>query len=198
MSLAKWLFCSWTRDKHKIFAKEIIQELEKKADVDSPQFVGTPSGPTADPGTQNAQFATTKFVSKALSEKASKNGDTFTGNLVLDIPPDSGATIFPIIIRGKYSETSIGSTYEWKLGISTIGTTMYIRYHTDNVIGISPVTGIFPLKDITTLGSEYNIWSKTFTKKINNGADIDVPQKAGTMALLSDIEDTLRKYNLIS
>ena len=75
---------------------------------------------------------------------------------------------------------------------------MYIRYRTDNVIGISPITGIFPLKDITTLGSEHCIWSKTFTKKLNNGADIDVPQKAGTMALLSDIEDTLRKYNLIS
>ncbi len=198
MSLAKWLFCSWTRDKHKVFAKEIIQELEKKADVDSPNFTGIPLGPTAEPGTQSKQFATTEFVSNALNEKASKNGDTFTGNLVLDIPPGSGATIFPITIIGKYSETSIGSPYEWKLGISTIGTTMYIRYRMENVIGISPITGIFPIKDITTLGSEHGIWSKTFTKKLNNGADIDVPQKAGTMALLSDIEDTLRKYNLIS
>ena len=197
MSLAKWLFCSWTRDKHKVFAKEIIQELEKKANVDSPNFTGIPLEPTAEPGTQSKQFATTEFVSNALGEKASKNGDTFTGNLVLDIPPGSGATIFPITIIGKYSETGVGSTYEWKLGISTIGTTMYIRYRTDNVIGISPITGIFPLKDITTLGSEHCIWSKTFTKKSNNGADIDVPQKAGTMALLSDIEDTLRKYNLI-
>lgn len=196
MSLAKWLFCSWTRDKHKVFAKEIIQELEKKADVDSPNFTGIPLGPTAEPGTQSKQFATTEFVSNALNEKASKNGDTFIGNLVLDIPPGNGGKIYPVTIKGKYSETTSG--YEWKLGISTVGTTFYIRYNSEDIIGVSPVLGIFPVKKTATLGYEKGPWSKTFTQKINNGADIDVPQKAGTMALLSDIEDTLRKYNLIS
>lgn len=39
-----------------------------------------------------------------------------------------------------------------------------------------------------TLGSSSTKWSKTFTKVINNGADIAVPETGGTMALLSDIE----------
>ena len=38
---------------------------------------------------------------------------------------------------------------------------------------------------------------EVYAKKINNGGDIAIPEKAGTMALLSDIEDILKKYGLI-
>ena len=40
-----------------------------------------------------------------------------------------------------------------------------------------------------TLGSSNRMWAKTFTKVINNGADIAIPTTGGTMALTSDIPD---------
>jgi hypothetical protein len=44
----------------------IATAVATKADLNSPTFLGTPSGPTASSGTSNTQLATTAFVQAAL------------------------------------------------------------------------------------------------------------------------------------
>ena len=44
------------------------KKLEKKADLDSPHFIGEPTAPTADPGTNTDQIATTAFVQDAVED----------------------------------------------------------------------------------------------------------------------------------
>lgn len=43
----------------------------------------------------------------------------------------------------------------------------------------------------------YEKWTRMFAANLNNGADIAIPTKAGTLALLSDVEDILKKHGLI-
>lgn len=54
-------------------------------------------------------------------------------------------------------------------------------------------TGIKPQQLGLTLGvpgtGEYGRWSNTYTKKINNGADLIVPTEGGTLARLEDLAD---------
>lgn len=50
-----------------------------KADLASPTFTGTPSAPTAAPGTNTTQLATTAYVVTGLNTKAPVASPTFTG-----------------------------------------------------------------------------------------------------------------------
>lgn len=50
-----------------------------RAPVASPAFTGTPTAPTATPGTNTAQLATTEFVTTAVAPKANVASPTFTG-----------------------------------------------------------------------------------------------------------------------
>lgn len=43
------------------------EKFNKKADLDSPTFAGTPAAPTAEPGTNTTQLATTEFVMAAVA-----------------------------------------------------------------------------------------------------------------------------------
>jgi hypothetical protein len=45
-----------------------IVDLSSKANIDSPTFTGTPLSPTATPGTNTTQIATTEFVQQAASQ----------------------------------------------------------------------------------------------------------------------------------
>ena len=45
----------------------VASAVASKADINSPTFTGTPAGPTASSGTSTTQFATTAFVTAALS-----------------------------------------------------------------------------------------------------------------------------------
>lgn len=49
------------------FAATITNALAAKAALDSPTFTGTPAAPTAAPGTDSTQIATTGFVTAALA-----------------------------------------------------------------------------------------------------------------------------------
>ncbi len=136
-------------------------------------------------------------VAAELENKISKSGDTIDGQLTVGLPVGSGGTTYPIVIKGKYSNTPYSTEYKWGIGLSTVSTVFYIAYGKQNVIAITPVTGIIPQRTGLALGADYGRWENTFTKKLNNGADIEIPNKAGTMALVSDIEDILRKHKLI-
>jgi hypothetical protein len=57
----------------------LTSDLALKAPLDSPTFTGTPLAPTATPGTNTTQIATTAFVVAADALKADLASPTFTG-----------------------------------------------------------------------------------------------------------------------
>lgn len=52
------------------YAVRKINEL--KADIESPDFSGTPTSPTAEKGTKTTQIATTEFVDSAIADYVEK------------------------------------------------------------------------------------------------------------------------------
>lgn len=52
-------------------------------------------------------------------------------------------------------------------------------------------TSFAALKTGVNLGSTIYPWAVTYTKKINNGYDLIVPQKAGTLATIEDVNEAL-------
>lgn len=53
--------------------------------------------------------------------------------------------------------------------------------------GISPV----PLNTKMALGNQAHPWKKLYVKEINNGYDLTVPAKSGTLATIEDVNDAL-------
>lgn len=53
--------------------------LDNKANINSPEFVGSPKAITPEKGTNNTQLATTAFVHSGLVDKADINSPAFTG-----------------------------------------------------------------------------------------------------------------------
>lgn len=56
----------WTLDTISLFWEKIKERIDAKASFDSPVLTGTPTAPTADPGTNTQQIATTAFVTTAF------------------------------------------------------------------------------------------------------------------------------------
>jgi hypothetical protein len=63
----------------KLDQSEAAGELDLKANIDSPTFTGVPAAPTAAPGTNTTQLATTAFAAAIAALKADINNPTFTG-----------------------------------------------------------------------------------------------------------------------
>lgn len=151
--------------------------------------------------TRDKQKTFADAIIQDLDSKMSKYGGEMLGQLVCNIPPNDEhpeGTIYPIQMKGKYKSSST-SNYHWQLGMATIGPIFYLCYQGRHLFGFSPALGFFLEADSNlTIGYKQRPWANVFTKKISNGeANIEIPSKAGTMALVSDIEDVLRKYNLI-
>jgi hypothetical protein len=71
----------------------IATAVGSKADLSNPQFLGTPFAPTASPGTNTTQIATTAFVKSAVDASqatATITGGTITGITNLEV--NGGAT----------------------------------------------------------------------------------------------------------
>ena len=138
-------------------------------------------------------------VAEELDSKMPANGGTITGPLIIDLPANSTSPEYPLIFKAKYNETS--GQYTWKIGLSSVSPGLAIAYGNRQIIDIGASTGICPLDTNLTLGISKVPWGNVFTKKLNNGAEnsgnIEIPSKGGTLALVSDIEDILRKHGLI-
>lgn len=170
--MKKWNFFKWTRDNQKAFADAMATELDSKASKDT--------------------------VDDLRATAVSKTGDMMTGVLTIRLPPGSGGTVFPIQIQGQFNET--GSIRSWGIGLTTFGMELYFRHMTTDIVGITSHGAFFPtvsVKNSSSLGTKINAWKRTYTTILNNGEDIAIPAKAGTMALVSDIEDILRQHGLI-
>jgi Collagen triple helix repeat (20 copies) len=59
----------------------LVTDLAAKAPLASPTFTGVPAAPTAAPGTNTSQLATTAFSTAATTNKVDRTGDTMTGKL---------------------------------------------------------------------------------------------------------------------
>lgn len=137
-----------------------------------------------------------KATREDIGEKVSKTGDSMTGPLVIQLPPTTDVMAKCLTLKGQYRED--GPVYSWDIGPCTIGPIFYINYKYSHLVGIAESLGLFSEKDDFTLGYKQRPWAKTFTKIISNGdEEIAVPSKGGTLALVSDIEDILRKHGLI-
>jgi len=169
MNFKTWRFFKWTRDNQKAFADAVAAELESKASKE--------------------------IVDKLSAEVMRKSGDIMLDYFTIKIPPKYSTSEYPIRFTTQYREDSLLHT--WYIGASCLTGILYFAYNKSDLVGLSQSMGIFPLKTSLSLGHSKYPWKNTFTKKINNGADIEIPNKAGTMALVSDIEDILRKHGLI-
>ena len=148
--------------------------------------------------TRDKQKVFEEQVKQANDTKYPISGGTIRGQVVIDMPPSQKGTERPIVFNAKFKETS--NTYTWSIGISTIADLFYICWQNREMIAISPHLGLIPGtgrgKEFT-LGYSGKHWPNVYADKLNNGEDIEIPTKGGTIALLSDIEDILKKYNLI-
>ena len=58
--------------------KVLVNEIKKKANLNSPKLTGVPTAPTVSEGTNTDQIATTKFVKTAIENKTSISGNAGT------------------------------------------------------------------------------------------------------------------------
>lgn len=106
-----------------------------------------------------------------------KTGDTMTGPLRF-------GTYGSIGERLGGSDTGTGITISYYYGGGQA--TWYPLVDITNK-GISPV----PLNTKMALGNQAHPWKKLYVKEINNGYTLNVPQKAGTLATIEDVNDAL-------
>ena len=149
--------------------------------------------------TRDKQGAFSKTLKDELDKKMPKSGGTMTGPLEISFHSKELQVEKLATLRVTYGEP-IRHNYSWTIGLLNYSPIAYVYCDNVRLFGISSGLGIFPnnpKNSSFTLGYYGSRWPNVYTKKLNNGGDIEIPEKAGTMALLSDIEDILRKYNLI-
>ncbi len=101
-----------TADVDKPISTATQTALDLKANLDSPELIGTPTAPTATAGDSSAQLATTAFVTSAVSSSVNGNylptiGGTLTGGLTgTSATFSKDATVNGITIgKGNFSST---------------------------------------------------------------------------------------------
>ena len=106
-----------TDDTRAVHPAGLKVELDKKANLASPTFTGTPAAPTAAPGTNTTQLATTAFVTAALTaEPDVTDGDKG------DITVSSSGTTWTIDAGAvTYAKIQDVSATDKLLGRSTAG-----------------------------------------------------------------------------
>jgi len=105
-----------------------------------------------------------------------KTGDTMTGPLRF-------GTYGSIGERPGGSDTGTGITISYYYG----GQAPWYPLVDITNKGISPV----PLNTKMALGNQAHPWKKLYIKEINNGYDLTVPAKSGTLATIEDVNDAL-------
>ena len=147
--------------------------------------------------TRDKQKAFEEQVQRANDSKFPSSGGTITGPVKIELPAQQNNPERVLEFSVKYKTDS--QPYKWAVSVMTVGPMIYLEYAGRSLVSISPSLGIVPIsrESSFSLGYSSSPWPNVYTKKLNNGADLELPTKAGTIALLSDIEDILKKYNLI-
>lgn len=148
--------------------------------------------------TRDKQKAFEEQVKEANDSKFPKSGGTINGPIIIEPPAEKIGYQKVVEFKVKYS-TESQQLYNWSFTVCSVSPLLYLTWFSNNLLAVCPTLGLFPATTDTrfTLGYYNSPWPNVYTKKLNNGADLELPTKAGTVALLSDIEDILKKYNLI-
>ena len=118
------------------------QSISGKADLNSPEFSGTPTVPTAATSTNNTQIASTAFVKNALA--AALDGRTELDFQFLDALPLTGVKgVFYFIPNADADTNDVWVEYVWdddnevfeKIGSATVDLTGY--FNTTNLPAIT-------------------------------------------------------------
>ena len=146
--------------------------INLKANLNSPSFSGAPLAPTATAGTNNAQLATTAFVTRAIT-KASTLPATTTTNGTIKLAGDLGGTAdLPIILDNKITTNKIAN--------NNVTNEKILSLDANKITGILSVakggTG-----DTSISGLKTNLK----IDKVDNTSDIDKPLSALNLAALN-------------
>lgn len=100
-----------TSDANKPISTATQSALDDKADLDSPTFTGTPSGPTPAPGTNTTQFATTAFtIAEIAARIAAADAMIYKGAIDAsgnpDYPAADAGDTYRISVSGKIGGAS--------------------------------------------------------------------------------------------
>lgn len=129
-----------------------------KANIDSPEFTGTPTAPTAEKTDRSSQIATTEFVQQVADDLLLNPGSAT--HVIVTITPATAATV---TLTNKTTNNTFSGQTNTTTGIATINVTEYgifnISYLSAGVI--SSVSSI----SITTPGNIYYISAKYTTAK---------------------------------
>jgi hypothetical protein len=91
----------------------IATAIGSKADLSNPQFLGTPFAPTASPGTNTTQVATTAFVVSERSTEATLTNKTLVTpkvDVINEATSDSGVTVDGVLLKdGSVASSALGS-----------------------------------------------------------------------------------------
>ena len=110
---------------------DIATAIATKADLASPTFTGTPLAPTASPGTNTTQLATTAFVQAAtsgLGTMASQNANNvaITGGTVSGVSFTTGNSIQALLEKATITSSAPISTTNFDVQ------TQSVEYYTSN------------------------------------------------------------------
>lgn len=119
----------------------------------------------------------------ALDGKVAKTGDTMSGALNI---ADIASSNTPLLTL-THSNTA---TYKWNIAPRYNSTTLSVYPGSTETNGFRfATTGFVPASNNARyLGSASLKWKGVYTGALNNGADLVVPNKAGTLATMSDVE----------
>jgi hypothetical protein len=112
-----------TSDLDKVVSTATQNALNLKANIDSPTFTGNPKAPTAAPGTDNSDLATTAFVKAAVTAGTLDATNSTKGIIQLggDLAGSNDATA-PKLTNGSVIAEKIGSeaVIETKIGTGAV------------------------------------------------------------------------------
>ena len=122
-------------------------------------------------------------LKNALDGKVEKAGDTMTGALNIANIASSNTALLTL----THSNTA---TYKWNIAPRYNSTTLSVYPGTTETNGFRfATTGFVPSSNNARyLGSASLKWKGVYTGALNNGADLVVPNKAGTLATMDDVE----------
>lgn len=161
--------------------------------------VGTIESKIPETASEANQLATKEDFSACLPLA----GGTMTGQLIVDINTDEAVKV--IELRQLASAYEPNTRSAWAFGFGSAGQLEVFSAPYFNITSTPSYTKAFMITDagyilpglVKHFGSNNAIWEDVFVKKINNGADITVPSKGGTLALVEDIEESVTTKELI-
>lgn len=124
----------------------------------SPAISGTPTAPTAAPGTNSTQLATTAYADAIAALKANIANPAFTGNATFaGSLSSSDYTSFPFVGGGSYNSSTASVTGSVKIKLPVAYTSTMVSFDIDVIEG--PTDSAFKIRISGFLASSTSTWS---------------------------------------